>query len=188
MAKNKKKLTRLEKLLLTAMALALILGITVGITAAYVLTHSDTLENTFVPARVQVAVDETFNPVSGDLSQVTVTNDQSNIPVYIRVAVVTNWLRDDGNVCGGSHSETLPTFTPGTDWVLGADGFYYYTKAVSVGSATTPLFHGTVTLPTDADGCTAQVFFLASAIQAEGTTDGGTPAYKDAWADAPALN
>ena len=188
---KRKNVTRLEKLLVTAMTLALILGITVGVTAAFVLTQTEALENTFVAAKVQVRVSQAFNAVSGDLSEVAVNNDHSNIPVYIRVAVVANWRRSDGNVCGGTHNVDLPAIpdnTLGTDWVKGSDGFYYYTKPVAVGSKTSDLFVGTITLPTASDGCVAQMFFLASAIQAQGTTDGGVPAYQDAWAAAPELD
>lgn len=189
MAKTKKKLTRLQKLLLTAMSLALVLGLTVGMTIAFVLTNTEALENTFVPAVVEISTQENYDSDANAYSSFTVVNSGSNIPVYIRVAVVANWRNTGGNVCGGEHDAAIPTITPGTDWVLEADGYYYYTKPVAVGAATGNLLDGPLTMGTDADGCQTQFFFLASAIQAQGVKDGtGTPAYKDAWEQAPTLN
>ena len=184
---KRKKYSRLQKLLFTAMTLALVLGITVGISVAFVLTETDPLENTFIPAVVRVSVQQDLNRTTGKLSSVTVVNDNSNIPVYIRVAVVTNWCRPDGNICGGAHDRTeLPAFALGAGWVKGDDGFYYYTTPVAVNAATANLFAGPITLLTAGDGCTAQIYVLASAIQAQGS-NGTELAYQDAWAQAPAL-
>lgn len=185
--RKKKKLTRFEKLLLTAASLALFLGLTVGVTIAFVAVKTPTVENTFVPGHVEVSVQTQGNGAENRLTSGVIANDQSNIPVYVRVRVVINWAHPSGGVCGASHDSALPSIPLNTagNWVLGTDGFYYYTQPVEVDGVTANLFSGNLTLPTASDGCTAQVYILASAIQAQGS-NGSLLAYQDAWgASAP---
>jgi len=179
-----KKNNRIKKLLITALTLAMILGLAVGATVAFVLTNTEELENTFVPGKVQVTVQLTPSNSTGTLSSAVVANDKSNIPVYIRVAVVTNWAHQNGGVCGAEHTQQLPTIPLNTaeGWVKGTDGYYYYTKPVPVGQATENLLNAAISLPTATDGCKAQVYVLATAIQAQGT-NGENLAIRDAWGD-----
>lgn len=186
MRKNN-KLTRFEKLLLTAASLALILGLTVGVTIAFVAAKTPAVENTFVPGHVEVRVQTQGNGEGNSLTSGVIVNDQSNMPVYIRARVVINWAHPKGGVCGASHDSELPAVPLNTEgnWILGTDGFYYYTQPVAVNGTTTNLFSGSLALPTASDGCSAQVYILASAIQAQGS-NGSMLAYQDAWgASAP---
>lgn len=184
----RKKHNRTAKLLMLVLVLALILGLSVGVTIAFVMTRTLQMENTFTPAKVEVTIQQTAGNSDGTLASAVIVNDKSNIPVYIRAAVVINWEHPDGGVCGASHTAELPEIVLNTagGWEKGSDGYYYYMESVEVGEATANLLSTPLVLPTDSDGCSAQVFILASAIQAQGT-DGVKSAVQDAWgADAPA--
>lgn len=141
-------------------ALALILVLVVGGTVAYIFTQTGPVINTFTPTEAKITVDE---EISGNQkTEIKVENVSTGVPVYIRVALVANMIDDKGNVTGAA---TVPTFTPGENWIKGSDGYYYYTKAVPVGQSTENLLAAPMTLDNN-----MQVVVLADAIQAEPTT------------------
>ena len=137
-------------------ALALILVLAVGGTVAYIFTQTDPVINTFTPTEAKITVDEETN--SNQKTSITVVNNSTGVPVYIRVALVANMIDGAGNVTGAA---SVPEFTPGDDWLEGSDGYYYYTKAVPVGGSTGNLLYTPMTLSEN-----MQVVVLADAIQA----------------------
>ena len=137
-------------------ALALILVLAVGGTVAYIFTHTGPVINTFTPADAKITVDEETS--DNQKTSITVVNNSTGVPVYIRVALVANMIDKDENVTGAA---SVPTFTPGYDWIKGSDGYYYYTKAVPVGGSTGNLLQTPMTLSEN-----MQVVVLADAIQA----------------------
>ena len=137
-------------------ALALILVLAVGGTVAYIFTQTDPVINTFTPTEAKITVDEETN--SNQKTSITVVNNSTGVPVYIRVALVANMIDGAGNVTGAA---SVPEFTPGDDWLEGSDGYYYYTKAVPVGGSTGNLLEKAMTLDEN-----MQVVVLADAIQA----------------------
>ena len=141
-------------------ALALILVLAVGGTVAYIFTHTGPVINTFTPADAKITVDEQTS--DNQKTSITVVNNSTGVPVYIRVALVANMIDGAGNVTGAAD---VPTFTLGDDWKEGSDGYYYYTKAVPVGGSTGNLLKSPMTLSEN-----MQVVVLADAIQAEPTT------------------
>lgn len=156
-------LRRPRKLVIAIIAAVIALvGITGG-TLAYMARTTQGLTNTFTPSQVSCEVTETINGLTK--SDVCVHNT-SDIPAYIRAAVVINYVDGDGNICA-NHSAPAAPFTPGEGWTAGADGFYYYGSAVEADASTAALI-GSMTLSTEADGCRMQVEIIASAIQAEG--------------------
>ena len=137
-------------------ALALILVLAVGGTVAYIFTHTGPVINTFTPADAKITVDE---QTSDNLkTSITVVNNSTGVPVYIRVALVANMIDEAGNVTGAA---SVPTFTPGENWSEGRDGYYYYTQPVPVGGSTGNLLEKAMTLDEN-----MQVVVLADAIQA----------------------
>ena len=137
-------------------ALALILVLAVGGTVAYIFTHTGPVINTFTPADAKITVDE---QTSDNLkTSITVVNNSTGVPVYIRVALVANMIDKDKNVTGAAD---VPTFTLGENWLEGSDGYYYYTKPVPVGESTGNLLKSQMTLSEN-----MQVVVLADAIQA----------------------
>lgn len=137
-------------------ALALILVLAVGGTVAYIFTQTGPVINTFTPADAKITVDEETS--DNQKTSITVVNNSTGVPVYIRVALVANMIDKDENVTGAA---SVPTFTPGDNWIEGSDGYYYYTKAVPVGGSTGNLLEKAMTLDEN-----MQVVVLADAIQA----------------------
>ena len=137
-------------------ALALILVLAVGGTVAYIFTQTDPVINTFTPTEAKITVDEETS--SNQKTSITVVNNSTGVPVYIRVALVANMIDKDENVTGAA---SVPTFTLGKDWIEGSDGYYYYTEPVPVGGSTGNLLQSSMTLDEN-----MQVVVLADAIQA----------------------
>lgn len=137
-------------------ALALILVLAVGGTVAYIFTQTDPVINTFTPTEAKITVDEETS--NNQKTSITVVNNSTGVPVYIRVALVANMIDKDENVTGAA---SVPEFTLGKDWIKGSDGYYYYTKAVPVGGSTGNLLDTPMTLLEN-----MQVVVLADAIQA----------------------
>ena len=137
-------------------ALALILVLAVGGTVAYIFTQTDPVINTFTPTEAKITVDEETN--NNQKTSITVVNNSTGVPVYIRVALVANMIDKDENVTGAA---SVPTFTLGKDWIKGSDGYYYYTEPVPVGGSTGNLLQSPMTLSEN-----MQVVVLADAIQA----------------------
>ena len=137
-------------------ALALILVLAVGGTVAYIFTQTGPVINTFTPADAKITVDEQTS--NNQKTSITVVNNSTGVPVYIRVALVANMIDKDENVTGAA---SVPTFTPGDNWIVGNDGYYYYTEPVPVGGSTGNLLQSPMTLDEN-----MQVVVLADAIQA----------------------
>lgn len=137
-------------------ALALILVLAVGGTVAYIFTHTGPVINTFTPADAKITVDEQTS--DNQKTSITVVNNSTGVPVYIRVALVANMIDKDKNVTGAAD---VPTFTLGENWVKGSDGYYYYTEPVPVRESTGNLLEKAMTLDEN-----MQVVVLADAIQA----------------------
>ena len=137
-------------------ALALILVLAVGGTVAYIFTHTGPVINTFTPADAKITVNEEIS--SNQKTSITVVNNSTGVPVYIRVALVANMIDKDKNVTGAA---SVPTFTLGDNWLVGNDGYYYYTEPVPVGESTGNLLKSPMTLDEN-----MQVVVLADAIQA----------------------
>ena len=137
-------------------ALALILVLAVGGTVAYIFTQTGPVINTFTPADAKITVDEQTS--NNQKTSITVVNNSTGVPVYIRVALVANMIDKDENVTGAA---SVPTFTLGDNWIVGNDGYYYYTEPIPVGGSTGNLLEKAMTLDEN-----MQVVVLADAIQA----------------------
>ena len=107
-----------RSLVLVVSVLVLLLAVAGG-TLAWLTAQTDGVVNTFTPAQVSCVVTENFNGTTK--SNVNVTNT-SDIPAYIRVKLVTYRVNEAGQHIGGTA--TIPTFTPGEEWVP-HDGYYY---------------------------------------------------------------
>lgn len=148
---GKRALRRWPKWLPVVAALALATAVTVGGTLAWLTAHTNSVTNTFTMGNVDPDVEESFDPDAGTKSEIKVTNNGS-VEAYVRVALVFSW-RDGENVTPGQYENgnqpngdivagtpvegTDYTFIPGSDkWVLGSDGYYYYTEPVGPGKTT----------------------------------------------------
>lgn len=158
-----------KRILLTAL-IALILTAAVGGTVAWLTTSAGPIKNIFDPSRVTCEINETF---AGSVKTDVSVKNTSDIPAYIRVALVAAWQDASGNAAGGKGSWT-PSFIPGNDWIKGGDGYYYYTKAVAAGANTGALIDS-ITLAADGD------FKQALTICAEAIQANPAAAVQDAW-------
>ena len=164
-------------------ALVLILCVTIGGTIAWITDQTSAVTNTFTPATVTTDIEENFNGTTKSNIKVTNPSDpDTNIPVYIRVAVVVNWVdeNDATKIVPGPAINLPDAVSP---WDLADDGYYYYTSVVDPGDSTSSLFgEEVITEPTNdkPEGARLQVTILAEAIQAQGG------AVQNAWPGAPA--
>lgn len=147
-------------------ALLVLLCCTVAGTLAYLVDKTPEVKNTFEPAKVTTAVDETFDGTTK--SNVKIQNT-GNIDAYIRVAVVANWIDEDGNVYGGATPVEGVNYTelnPENGWFEASDGYFYYPKAVAA-QGETPVLFSTITQSGAPEGCHLRLTILADGIQSE---------------------
>ena len=165
-----------RSLVLVVSLLALLLVVAGG-TLAW-LTAQDSVSNTFTPAHVTCDVDETFDGTKKE--NVTIKNT-SDIPVYIRASIIVTWKDSEGNVYGQkpASSDYDMKMAANSGWVLGTDGYYYYTSPVAVGDTTGTLINKC----TVKDGATppGDDYKLSVEIIAEAIQSQPDRAVADAW-------
>lgn len=155
--KSSKRRTRRRRLdpkkFAVLLSVVLLMGMTVGGSLAYLATQSQRVKNTFVPGHVDCIV----HPGSGNTFTIE-PDSETNTDVYIRAAVVVNWVKD-----GKIHWDA-PAFTvSGKDWSE-SGGFYYYVSQVAPDGETAPF---TVTLTSEnLSDYDLQIEVVAEAIQA----------------------
>lgn len=160
------------------LSLLLIVGISIGITLAYLKTNTNAVVNTFKPSYVDCEVQETFD---GEKKTEVNVKNTSDIEAYIRVKLVTYRVNDKEERIGGKAE--IPGFTLGDDWVLDNE-FYYYTKPVVPGGMPSANLADSMTLVgqyDDADGGRQVIEVMAEAIQAAGTDSAGNTPAELAW-------
>ena len=146
-----------------------------GGTWAFLTAKTDVADNQFEQAYVTCQVNR-----SDDVFDVTNTG---NIHAFIRAAIVTNWMDNEGNVRGLAPTDADVSLSLNTtDWVAMDDGYLYYTRPVPPGQNTSDLITALTLISTAPDGYTLTVEVVAEAIQAEGVADeSGLQAALDAW-------
>ena len=150
-----------------ALALMLVLALSVGGTIAYLMTNTTSIENTFTPGKVSCEINEPGweNGQSTEKKAVTVTNT-GNVSAFIRAAIVLNWIDAEGNYAPFQVTDDQYSLTIGNGWYE-KDGYYYWPSAVAANGATGELIVS-CTPSESIDGYTLCVEVLADAIQAEG--------------------
>lgn len=165
-----------KKALLLAVSVALILTAAIGGTIAYIVTKTDSVTNTFDPAKVPITINETFeNYVK---SNVTIQNT-GNIPAFIRAKVVVTWKNEHGEVSGTPVESDDYTMTMGTGWTYNnTDGFWYCKTAVAPNGGDTPVLIISCKPVEDKapDGYNLSVEIIAESIQSEPAS-----AVREAW-------
>ena len=161
-----------KKVAVFALACVVLSVATLGGTIAYILTNTPSLANTFTPAQMSCEVLEDYN---GTEKKNVCVKNASDTSAYIRVKLLPYWYDKETDAIV-AKSAWVPNFTPGEGWVLGADGFYYYTLPVD-SKASTPALISSITLIKDDVTLSRQVLeIVASCIQAEPAS-----AVMDAW-------
>lgn len=166
-----KQLRRPKRLATLLVSLLLVLGVAVGGTVAFLSTRTDSKVNTFTPSEVTCAVMETFE--NNVKSQVAVKNT-GDTTAFIRAAINVTWMSNQ-DAANQTVSAKVPvkdtdysiTFAKNTNWIQGADGYYYYQLPVDPQVSTEVLIEEcklqeNASVP---DGYHLSVEIVASAIQ-----------------------
>ena len=185
-----KQLRRPKRLATLLVSLLLVLGVAIGGTVAFLSTRTDSKVNTFTPSEVTCKVTEIFE--NNVKSRVAVQNT-GDTTAFIRAAINVTWMKDaeagtEYDAANQTVSAKIPvedadysiTLAQNTNWIKGADGYYYYQLPVNPKDSTKVLIEE-CTLLKDAsapDGYHLSVEIVASAIQA-----GPEAAVQAAWGD-----
>lgn len=166
-----KQLRRPKRLATLLVSLLLVLGVAVGGTVAFLSTRTDSKENTFTPSKVTCAVTETFN--NNVKSNVAVQNT-GDTTAFIRAAINVTWMSNK-DAADQTVSSKVPVkntdysikLADNTNWIQGADGYYYYKLPVDPQVSTEVLIEecklqNNASVP---DGYHLSVEIVASAIQ-----------------------
>ena len=166
-----KQLRRPKRLATLLVSLVLVLGVAVGGTVAFLSTRTDSKENTFTPSEVTCAVTETFK--NNVKSQVAVKNT-GDTTAFIRAAINVTWMSNQ-DAANQTVSAKVPlknkdysiTLAENTNWIQGADGYYYYQLPVKPQDSTKVLIEECKLLKDASvpDGYHLSVEIVASAIQ-----------------------
>lgn len=173
----RKRQRNMKAVVLVAACLTLLLC-SVGGVWAYLLSKTGTVTNTFVPAEVTCAVEETFQ--DGVKSDVKIRNT-GNIDAYIRAMVVVTFVSEEGKVLAVSPKEGVDytvTWSNG-GWKQGADGFWYYADPVSPDQLTANLIE-TASAQSAPTGYRLNIQIIATAIQSD-----PADAVQNAWGVTP---
>ena len=163
------------KLIIIIAAVFLIISTATGVTLAYILKGTPPVENSFDPVYVSCLVEEEFDGRTKSNVKVKNTGD---INAYVRATYIVMWKNDDGAVLGQAPVLGVDyTITTGSDkWVLGSDGFYYYTSPLMPNVSSDILIKEIKATENAPDGYFLSVHVAATAIQAEPTN-----AVTEAW-------
>lgn len=172
MKNRKRRKSRKSSLLLIAVAALLVAA--VGSTVAYLVTDTKPVVNTFTPATVGTDVTD---KVDGNIKKNVEIKNNSNIPVYMRVAVVANWCNADGEVVAPWNDYS--NLSIGSNWNRGSDDGYYYYNGTVAANTTVTLFNS-YTATGGPEGAHLEMDIISQVIQAEPTS-----AVEAAWGFVP---
>ena len=169
-----------KKTAIALVCLIIVAVITVSVTLAFIVVKTTQLINQFQVAEIHIAVNATTSTFTVD--------EDSDLSAYIRVAVLVNYQDTLGSVyrvgaVEGTHY-SLNESLDGTNWIKGADGYYYYKSPVEPGATTQalPVTVTSLTLPQGEEDPTGggksklTVTYVATGVQATPTS-----AVADAW-------
>ena len=171
----KKNRTASTRMLVLVIAIVLVLGCTIAGTLMFLVDKTGDVKNTFTAANVTTEITEEFDGVTK--KNVNIINN-GDIPVYVRVNLITYRVNESGDKIGGTA--TIPNFNRGEGWFKGSDGFYYYKNKVQPGEAPEKPLIGdpgiTLKAYEDADGGKQVIEVMGESIQADPAS-----AVEEAW-------
>lgn len=144
-------------------SLLIIVTMTVGGTAAFLITQTNSKENKFGSSKVNCEVIEDFD---GTIKKNVNVKNTGDTEAYLRVRLVTYRVNADGQRIGGTAE--VPQFTPGTNWVKYSNYYYYTLPVAPNGVPENSLIdaNGIKLIEyTDADGGKQVIEVMAEAIQ-----------------------
>ena len=153
-----------KKPLVLLIGIALLLTFTVSGTVAFLADNTAELTNTFTPVEVDTRIVEGIT--AGSKSSIAVENIRADnhIPVYVRVAVMGNWVDASGKIVAPWKLTSYNT----ANWELGPGNFYYYKGVLAVGATTPNLLSGAITETGKPDGAHhLEVTVVHQSVQAD---------------------
>lgn len=166
------------KLLALLISVTMLLTIAVSGTVAFLADNSGPVENVFTPAKVDTEITEEFD--GNTKTTVIISNAADSIDVYVRVAVIGNWVKD-GKVVGAwtPSSDNYPFNTADADDWFVSGNYYYYKYVVAPRTATTNLLNSNgISTSTREDGAHLEITVVHQSIQAQPKT-----AVTEAWGE-----
>ena len=149
-----------RKSIVLLICVTLLLTFTVSGTVAYLVDASGPVENVFTPANVKTDIEESFD--GNTKSSIKIVN-QGTVAVYVRVAVIGNWVNDAGKVV----APWTGTFDLGSGWIKGTDGYYYHQAPVAANGKTSELLGSSITEADALEGTHLVITVIHQSIQAE---------------------
>ena len=148
-----------KKAILLLVLLCIIVTSVLSSTIALIIIKTNSLDNRFIPSNIESVIDGSKVKNTGDAD------------AFVRATVVTTWVSETDDSVYHAKSPTLGvdyalSFSGGK-WVLGSDGFYYYTSSVVGGGETEPLITNCSEIKRAPDGYKLNVKIISSAIQAD---------------------
>ena len=139
-------------------AVILLITTAVGSTAAFLVTKTGPVEESFAYAQVSCQVTRSGSALA--------VKNTGTAQAYIRASYAVNWLDGDGYIVAAvpeNYSCDLAENPQGA-WVDGGDGYFYYPYPVDPGGETPSLLTCSVSRPEDPE-YTLSVEVVAEAIQ-----------------------
>ena len=125
--------TERKRFLLAMMAAVLLGASATGTSLAYLVAGTNEITNRFEGAAVKGNVEEEFDK---HVKENVKVENKGSTDAYVRVVLVPNWVNQKGEVHKEApelnHDYQL-NISGGNGWILGRDGFYYYTRKVAPG-------------------------------------------------------
>ena len=136
-------------------AVLLLITTAVGSTAAFLVTKTDPVEESFAYAQVSCQVTDALGVQNTGTAQ-----------AYIRASYAVNWLDVNGNIVAAAPEGYSCDLDPQDAWVEGGDGYFYYPDPVDPGDETPSLLTCGVSRPENPE-YTLSVEVVAEAIQSD---------------------
>jgi len=148
----------------------------------YVYTYS---VSSAYDGNVGIAIDEDFTTGGSIKNDVVVANTKRST-VYVRALIIANWCNDDNNPvypCSSSDMNEIVA-SIGDGWVIGGDGFIYYTKPI-IGYTSSDNLIDSFTKPSTAPmaGVHFELKVLAQAVECDVVNGNANASLIAAWGE-----
>lgn len=135
-------------------AVLLLITTAVGSTAAFLVTKTEPVEESFAYAQVSCQVTDAL-----------AVQNTGTAPAYIRASYAVNWLDVDGYIAAATpEGYSCGLLENQDDWTEGGDGYFYYPYPVAPGDEAPSLLTCSPSYPED-PAYTLSVEVVAEAIQ-----------------------
>ena len=137
-------------------AVLLLITTAVGSTAAFLVTKTEPVEESFAYAQVSCQVTDALAVQNTGTAQ-----------AYIRASYAVNWLDGEGHIAAAApEGYSCGLLENQDDWTEGGDGYFYYPYPVAPGDEAPSLLTCSVSYPED-PAYTLSVEVVAEAIQSD---------------------